>query len=130
MSALFTERALVPLTLRNRIVIAPMCQYSAHDGCASDWHHIHLGNLALSGAGLLILEATAVESRGRISHADLGLWNDDQEAALKGLLASVRRWSPMPLGIQLAHAGRSAWACSWWRSMPRTATCCTSSCRR
>jgi len=108
MSLLFSPLSLGPLELSNRIVIAPMCQYSAHDGCASDWHHIHLGHLALSGAGLLILEATAVESRGRISHADLGLWNDDQEAALKSLLASVRRWSPMPLGIQLAHAGRKA----------------------
>ena len=108
MSLLFSPLSLGPLELSNRIVIAPMCQYSAHDGCVSDWHHIHLGNLALSGAGLLILEATAVESRGRISHADLGLWNDDQEAALAALLASVRRWSPMPVGIQLAHAGRKA----------------------
>jgi 2,4-dienoyl-CoA reductase-like NADH-dependent reductase (Old Yellow Enzyme family) len=108
MSLLFSPLTLGPLELSNRIVIAPMCQYSAHDGVASDWHHIHLGNLALSGAGLLILEATAVESRGRISHADLGLWNDDQEAALAPLLASIRRWSPMPLGIQLAHAGRKA----------------------
>ena len=108
MSLLFSPLSLGPLELSNRIVIAPMCQYSAHDGCVSDWHHIHLGNLALSGAGLLILEATAVEPRGRISHADLGLWNDDQEAALAALLASVRRWSAMPLGIQLAHAGRKA----------------------
>jgi 2,4-dienoyl-CoA reductase-like NADH-dependent reductase (Old Yellow Enzyme family) len=108
MSLLFSPLSLGPLELSNRIVIAPMCQYSAHDGCVTDWHHIHLGNLALSGAGLLILEATAVESRGRISHADLGLWNDDQEAALKALVTSVRRWSPMPLGIQLAHAGRKA----------------------
>jgi len=108
MSLLFSPLSLGPLELSNRIVIAPMCQYSAQDGRVSDWHHIHLGNLALSGAGLLILEATAVESRGRISHADLGLWNDDQESALAALLASVRRWSPMPLGIQLAHAGRKA----------------------
>ncbi|MBO9715858.1 MAG: NADH:flavin oxidoreductase/NADH oxidase [Pseudoxanthomonas sp.] len=108
MSLLFSPLSLGPLELSNRIVIAPMCQYSAHDGCVTDWHHIHLGNLALSGAGLLILEATAVEPRGRISHADLGLWNDDQEAALKALVTSVRRWSPMPLGIQLAHAGRKA----------------------
>ncbi len=108
MSLLFSPLQLGPLELANRIVIAPMCQYSAHDGCVSDWHHIHLGNLALSGAGLLMLEATAVESRGRISHADLGLWNDDQEAALAAMLASIRRWSPMPLGIQLAHAGRKA----------------------
>ena len=97
-----------PLTLSNRIVIAPMCQYSAEDGRASDWHAMHLGNLAQSGAGLLILEATAVEPRGRISWADLGLWDDGTEAALAQVLASVRRWSPMPLGIQLGHAGRKA----------------------
>ncbi|HET6397372.1 MAG TPA: NADH:flavin oxidoreductase/NADH oxidase [Pseudoxanthomonas sp.] len=108
MSLLFSPLALGPLSLSNRIVIAPMCQYSAHDGCVSDWHRIHLGQLALSGAGLLILEATAVEPRGRISHADLGLWNDDQAAALAALVASLRRWAPMPLGIQLAHAGRKA----------------------
>ena len=114
MSLLFSPISFGPLQLPNRIVIAPMCQYSAHDGCVSDWHHIHLGNLALSGAGLLVLEATAVEPRGRISHADLGLWNDDQEAALAALLASVRRWSPMALGIQLAHAGRKASTARPW----------------
>ena len=76
MSLLFSPISFGPLQLPNRIVIAPMCQYSAHDGCVSDWHHIHLGNLALSGAGLLVLEATAVEPRGRISHADLGLWTE------------------------------------------------------
>ena len=114
MSLLFSPLKLGPLELSNRIAIAPMCQYSAHDGCVGDWHHIHLGTLALSGAGLLVLEATAVEPRGRISHADLGLWNDDQEAALAGLLASLRRWSPMPLGIQLAHAGRKASTARPW----------------
>ncbi len=110
MSLLFSPLSLGPLALSNRIVIAPMCQYSAHDGCVTDWHHIHLGNLALSGAGLLILEATAVEPRGRISHADLGLacGTTTKEAALKALVTGVRRWSPMPLGIQLAHAGRKA----------------------
>ncbi|KAG1389809.1 hypothetical protein G6F58_013180 [Rhizopus delemar] len=85
-----------------------MCQYSAEDGRASDWHAMHLGNLAQSGAGLLILEATAVEPRGRISWADLGLWDDGAAAALAQVLTSVRRWSPMPLGIQLGHAGRKA----------------------
>ncbi|KAG1441630.1 hypothetical protein G6F57_018657 [Rhizopus arrhizus] len=85
-----------------------MCQYSAEDGRASDWHAMHLGNRAQSGAGLLILEATAVEPRGRISWADLGLWDDGTEAALAQVLTSVRRWSPMPLGIQLGHAGRKA----------------------
>ncbi|OYX88546.1 MAG: oxidoreductase, partial [Azorhizobium sp. 32-67-21] len=77
MSALFTPWSLRGLSLDNRIIIAPMCQYSARDGIASDWHLIHLGNLALSGAGLLILEATAVEPEGRISPGDLGLWSDE-----------------------------------------------------
>jgi len=75
MSALFTPYRLGSLELRNRIVIAPMCQYSADDGRATDWHLIHLGNLALSGAGLLIIEATAVLPEGRISPDDLGLWS-------------------------------------------------------
>ncbi|HQS09813.1 MAG: oxidoreductase [Rhizobiales bacterium 24-66-13] len=108
MSQLFTPIALGNLTLENRIIIAPMCQYSAKDGAATDWHLIHLGNLALSGAGLLILEATAVEPDGRISPDDLGLWSDATEAALADVVARVRAQSPMPLGIQLGHAGRKA----------------------
>ncbi|KUJ04812.1 oxidoreductase [Stenotrophomonas maltophilia] len=111
---MFSPVTLGPLTLSNRIVIAPMCQYSAEDGRASDWHAQHLGSLAQSGAGLLILEATAVEPRGRISYADLGLWDDGTEAALAQVLASVRRWSPMPLGIQLGHAGRKASTARPW----------------
>jgi 2,4-dienoyl-CoA reductase-like NADH-dependent reductase (Old Yellow Enzyme family) len=85
-----------------------MCQYSAEEGRATDWHVIHLGNLALSGAGLLIIEATAVSPQGRISPDDLGLWSDDTEAALGRVLDSVRRYSDMPIAIQLAHAGRKA----------------------
>lgn len=85
-----------------------MCQYSAQDGRASDWHRIHLGTLSQSGAGLLILEAAAVVPEGRISYADLGLYDDATEQALAEVLQSVRRWSPMPIGIQLAHAGRKA----------------------
>ncbi|MDN8677486.1 NADPH dehydrogenase, partial [Staphylococcus aureus] len=81
------------LDLANRIVIAPMCQYSAEAGNATDWHLIHLGQLALSGAGLLIIEATAVQPEGRISAQDLGLWNDDNEAALARVLKGVRRYS-------------------------------------
>ena len=108
MSQLFSPYQLGSLTLANRIVIAPMCQYSAQDGCASDWHTIHLGHLALSGAGLLIIEATAVEPDGRISPFDLGLWSDETEAALGKALDSARRWSDMPIAIQLAHAGRKA----------------------
>lgn len=108
MSPLFSPLCLGKLALDNRIVVAPMCQYSAEDGNASDWHMIHLGQLALSGAGLLIIEATAVEPEGRISPADLGLWSDANEAALKKVLTAVRKYSPMPMGIQLGHAGRKA----------------------
>jgi len=108
MSRLFSPLQIGPLALPNRIVIAPMCQYAAANGGATDWHRIHLGHLALSGAGLLILEATAVDPRGRITWADLGLWDNRTEDALAAVLESVRRHSPMPLGIQLAHAGRKA----------------------
>jgi 2,4-dienoyl-CoA reductase-like NADH-dependent reductase (Old Yellow Enzyme family) len=105
---LFEPLTVGKLTLANRIVIAPMCQYSAVDGCMTDWHTIHLGNLALSGAALLTIEATAVVPEGRISYADTGLWDDTTEAAMAAVLASVRRWSDMPIAIQLAHAGRKA----------------------
>ena len=108
MSQLFSPLQLGQLTLDNRIIIAPMCQYSADDGAASDWHTIHLGQMSLSGAGLLILEATAVNPEGRISYADLGLWDDRTQAALDKTLTAIRQYSPMPIGIQLAHAGRKA----------------------
>ena len=108
MSHLFRPLSLGPLTLPNRIVVAPMCQYSAVDGDATDWHTIHLGSLSHSGAGLLVLEATAVAPEGRISAADLGLWCDRNEAALARVLGAVRAHSAMPLAIQLAHAGRKA----------------------
>jgi 2,4-dienoyl-CoA reductase-like NADH-dependent reductase (Old Yellow Enzyme family) len=85
-----------------------MCQYSAVDGCMTDWHLFHLGHLALSGAGLLTIEATAVVPEGRITYADVGLWSDDNEAAIGRTLESIRRWSDMPIAIQLAHAGRKA----------------------
>ena len=107
-SRLFTPLRVNGLELRNRIVIAPMCQYSADEGRATDWHVIHLGHLALSGAALLTIEATAVTPEGRISARDLGLWSDDTEEALRHVLESVRRWSDMPIAIQLAHAGRKA----------------------
>ena len=108
MSQLFSPFSIGPLQLKNRIVIAPMCQYSAENGEATDWHMIHLGHLALSGAGLLIIEATAVEPEGRITPADLGLWSDATEAALKKVLVAVRKYSSIPIGIQLGHAGRKA----------------------
>ena len=108
-TTLFSPFFVGKLELRNRIVIAPMCQYSADtEGCASDWHLIHLGHLALSGAALLTIEATAVSPEGRISPRDLGLWSDATEEALARVLGSLRRWSDMPIAIQLAHAGRKA----------------------
>src|SRR5690242_13501589 len=85
-----------------------MCQYSAEDGCMNDWHLIHLGHLALSGAALLTIEASAVLPEARITYADVGLWNDATEAAIARALESIRRWSDIPIAIQLAHAGRKA----------------------
>ena len=108
MSVLFSPLTVGRLTLANRIVIAPMCQYSAVDGGMTDWHLIHLGHLALSGAALLTIEATAVLPEGRITHADVGLWSDETEAAMGRVIRSLRRWSGMPIAIQLAHAGRKA----------------------
>ncbi|MGO9443960.1 MAG: NADH:flavin oxidoreductase/NADH oxidase [Thiobacillaceae bacterium] len=107
-SKLFSPITLGDLVLSNRIIIAPMCQYSAAAGNATDWHLIHLGHLALSGAGLLVIEATAVEPEGRISSADLGIWDDHTEGALARVIKSIRQYSSMPIGIQLAHAGRKA----------------------
>lgn len=107
-TVLFTPFRIGNLELRNRIVIAPMCQYSADEGRATDWHVIHLGHLALSGAAVLTIEATAVLPEGRISPRDLGLWSDETESALGRVLESVRRWSDMPVALQLAHAGRKA----------------------
>ncbi|HEX6549409.1 MAG TPA: NADH:flavin oxidoreductase/NADH oxidase [Gammaproteobacteria bacterium] len=108
MSKLFSPLKLGPLTLRNRIMVAPMCQYSAEDGRASDWHMIHLGHLALSGAGVMLTEATAVEPEGRISPDDLGLYSDDTESALARVIQAIRKYSAIKLGVQLAHAGRKA----------------------
>ena len=107
-SMLFSPVTLGPLQLPNRIAIAPMCQYSAVDGLPTDWHTIHLGNLALSGAGLLIIEATAVTPEGRISADDLGLWSDAHQEALAPVIRALRRYSPIKIAIQLAHAGRKA----------------------
>ena len=108
MSKLFSPIELGPLALANRIAIAPMCQYSAEQGLATDWHMIHLGHLALSGAGLLIIEATAVTEEGRITYADLGLWSDEHAAALEPVVNAMRKHSPIKIAIQLAHAGRKA----------------------
>jgi len=108
MSRLFEPLRIGELSLSNRIVIAPMCQYSAEEGMAGDWHLIHLGSLALSGAALLIIEATAVSAEGRISPQDLGLYSDADEQALARVLHAIRRYSPIRIALQLAHAGRKA----------------------
>lgn len=109
MSLLFQPIQFGKLKLKNKIVIAPMCQYSANEqGEVSYWHEQQWANYALSGAGLCIIEATAVQAQGRISYADVGLWNDLQRAQLKALLQKVKSISPMPFGVQLAHAGRKA----------------------
>lgn len=106
MSTLFTPWSIGRLRLANRIVVAPMCQYSARDGTAGDWHMIHLGQLALSGAGMLVLEATAVSPEARITPRDLGLYSDANEAALARILAAIRAHSPIALAMQVGHAGR------------------------
>lgn len=115
MSQLFTPITLGKLTLENRIAVAPMCQYSADRGKATAWHRIHLGHLALSGAGLLIIEAAAVEATGRITPQDLGLWDEETAQALREVLKDVRTYSSMPMGIQLSHAGRKASTDTPWR---------------
>ena len=113
-SALFSPIRLNALELGNRIVVSPMCQYSADDGAATDWHLNHLGTLSNSGAALLVVEATGVERRGRITHGCLGLYSDDCEAALARVVAHCRRYGNAKLGIQLAHAGRKASAQRPW----------------
>lgn len=114
-SQLFSPVSLGRLSLPNRIVIPPMCQYSACDGQATDWHLMHYGAFSHSGAGLLIMEATAVTPEGRISPDDLGLWSDGCEAALGRVVAAIRGYSSIPLGLQLAHAGRKASRYAPWK---------------
>jgi 2,4-dienoyl-CoA reductase-like NADH-dependent reductase (Old Yellow Enzyme family) len=104
---LFSPLALRSVTLRNRIAVSPMCQYSATDGRATDWHLVHLGARAVGGAGLVLAEATAVEARGRISPADLGLWDDAQIEPLARVVRFVESQGAAS-GVQLAHAGRKA----------------------
>jgi len=111
---LFTPFRIGALSLANRIVIAPMCQYSAEDGCMTDWHVIHLGQLALSGAALLTIEASSVTPEGRITWGDVGLYDDATEAAMARTLESLRRWSDIPIAIQLAHAGRKSSCAKPW----------------
>ena len=113
-SALFQPISLRELRLQNRIMVSPMCQYSATEGNANDWHLIHLGQLALGGAGLVCVEATAVEAIGRITPECLGLYSDDNESALRRLITAVRCQTDTPLAIQLAHAGRKGSSCTPW----------------
>src|SRR5579872_2398108 len=106
MSSLFSPIRLRELALPNRIMVAPMCQYSAENGKANDWHFTHINTLALSGAAMFCIEATHVEAIGRITPGCLGLWNDATEAALRPILTSVRKHSKIAVAMQLAHAGR------------------------
>ena len=110
---LFAPLTIRALTLRNRIVVSPMCQYSSEDGFATDWHLVHLGSRAVGGAGLVFTEATAVEARGRISPQDLGLWKDEHVAGLERITRFVRAQGAAA-GIQLAHAGRKASTARPW----------------
>ncbi len=114
MSALFSPITLRGLTLPNRIMVAPMCQYSAVNGDANDWHFTHINTLALSGAAMFCIEATHVEAIGRITPGCLGLYSDANEAALKPILASVRKHSQTTIAMQLAHAGRKGSSHTPW----------------
>ncbi len=105
---LFTPLQVGGITLRNRIVVAPMCQYSASDGVMSDWHDMHLGQLAIGGAGLLMVEATGVTREGRITHGCTGLYHDQNEARMAQVVARLRRLGKGALGVQIGHAGRKA----------------------
>jgi 2,4-dienoyl-CoA reductase-like NADH-dependent reductase (Old Yellow Enzyme family) len=114
MPALFEPLTLRGLTLKNRIVVSPMCQYSAEDGFANDWHFVHLGSRAVGGASLIIIEATAVSPEGRITPDDLGIWKDEHIAMLKHINAFMEAQGSVP-GVQLAHAGRKASTYAPWK---------------
>ena len=115
MAQLFSPLRLAMREFANRVVVSPMCQYSALDGVANDWHFVHYGALANSGAGLLVVEATAVEARGRITPGDLGLYSDACEAGLRRVVENCRRYGTSALGLQIAHAGRKASAHVPWQ---------------
>ena len=117
---LFEPLTLRDVTLRNRIVVSPMCQYSAKDGHVSDWHLVHLGKFAQGGAGAVFVEATAVEKRGRITHGDTGIWDDAHIAGLSRISRFIKEQGAVP-AIQLAHAGRKAsMARPWYGNGPLT----------
>src|SRR5579863_2845526 len=106
-ASLFAPLKIREITLRNRIAVSPMCQYSSDDGFANDWHLVHLGSRAVGGAALVMMEATAVEARGRISAFDQGIWKDDHVAYLTRIAAFLKQFGAVA-GIQLGHAGRKA----------------------
>ena len=114
-SCLFSPIKLRGLEVPNRIVVAPMCQYSAHEGLPNDWHHMHLGQFAVSGSGLVFVEATGVEAEGRITPGCVGLYNDTQQEAFGRIVRFFRDYGSAKIGIQLAHAGRKASADVPWR---------------
>ncbi|RMH69701.1 MAG: NADH:flavin oxidoreductase/NADH oxidase [Gemmatimonadetes bacterium] len=116
MSHLFDEFRIKAVTLRNRIGVSPMCQYSSEGGMMNDWHLVHLGSRAVGGAALVIAEATAVEYRGQISPNDVGLWNDDQIEPMIPITRFIKRWGAVP-GIQLGHAGRKAGTPRRWNGV-------------
>ena len=113
MSLLFEALRLRSLRLKNRVVVSPMCQHAANAGFATPWHMVHLGKFALGGAGLILTESTAVDSRGRIGTADLGLWRDEQVGPLKAIVDFVHQ-NGAAIGVQLAHAGRKAGSQPLW----------------
>jgi 2,4-dienoyl-CoA reductase-like NADH-dependent reductase (Old Yellow Enzyme family) len=118
---LFQPIRLRDITARNRLVVSPMCQYSARDGHVTDWHLVHLGKFAQGGAGIVFVEATAVERRGRITHGDTGIWDDEHIAGLRRIADFVRSQGAVP-ALQLAHAGRKAsMARPWYGNGPLTA---------
>ncbi|MCH6583280.1 MAG: NADH:flavin oxidoreductase/NADH oxidase [Proteobacteria bacterium] len=114
-STLFSSITLRDSTLENRIMVSPMCQYSADNGCASDWHLMHLGQFAVSGAGLVMVEMTNVEPRGRISPYCMGLYSDENEEALSRVVQFCRRYGNSKLGVQIAHAGRKGSTLPPWQ---------------
>src|ERR1700722_5669007 len=114
MNKLFSPLTIRGVTLPNRIVVSPMCQYCAEDGKATSWHVAHLGQLAVSGAGILCIDSTSVEPAGRITPGDLGLWDDKTEASLKSVFEAIRKYSKIVVTLQLAHAGRKASSYEPW----------------
>src|ERR1035437_9274788 len=113
MSPLFSPLTLRAITFRNRIFLSPMCQYSSRDGMPTDWHLVHLGGRAVGGAGLVMVEATAVTPEGRISPADSGIWSDSHAQAFQRITAFIAEQGAVP-AIQLAHAGRKASTAAPW----------------